>query len=416
MPPTAPTTTTPAPPSTCWPTADLALTKIKRAKTATTGGNDTVVVAGNTSASDMRSTLTLKNNGPSRITGQAQIVDVLADGEEYIGVERAVHLHGIAGGLHARQSADGDLQLQRHVPDRGECQLHAADDHPRACSRSGQLSNSACTGGSGGSSEPLTEGGVNMDKITANDCTGPVGIRSTSAGSNLSISKVTSTPTGGDKVVSISENAVTYTLTVTNTGTATPGRRGQRPAARLGERHDGSQFRRHHVSGRLELHGQRRGFADLQVRHHAAAPGASATITITLHNSGNTPGFLMDSVGNAADAACPSAPANTFCNHAGVGVDGNEPVPSASRTGATTMPPTGCAWSGSPTCRPREADHQQPHRPGRRGFGLSHHLQECRPVHGAERVVFNDVFTLPAGDAGFVLIKAGLAPSTPTAR
>jgi uncharacterized repeat protein (TIGR01451 family) len=31
-------------------------------------------------------------------------------------------------------------------------------------------------------------------------------------------------------------------------------------------------------------------------------------------------------------------------------------------------------------------------------------------------VVFNDVFTLPAGDAGFVLIKAGLAPSTPTAR
>ena len=43
--------------------ADLALTKIKRAKTATTGGNDTVVVAGNTSASDMRSTLTLKNNG-----------------------------------------------------------------------------------------------------------------------------------------------------------------------------------------------------------------------------------------------------------------------------------------------------------------------------------------------------------------
>ena len=391
--------------------ADLALTKIKRAKTATTGGNDTVVVAGNTSASDMRSTLTLKNNGPSRITGQAQIVDVLADGEEYISVESgpftctaspAVYTPGSPQTVTCNYNGTYPIAVNASYTLQMITRARAASDP-------GQLSNSACTGGSGGSSEPLTEGGVNMDKITANDCTGLVGIRSTSAGSNLSISKVTSTPTGGDKVVSISENAVTYTLTVTNTGTATPGVvvNDQLPGWVNGTTVDDITYPADWsctVSGAGSLVCKSGTTQLLQ--------GASATIAITLHNSGNTPGFLMDSVGNAADAACPGAPANTFCNHAGVGVDGNV----AGSIGESDWSDNYAAdWVRVERVANMQTQSKQitSSPTGQAGVDSVYRItyRNAGPST-VPNVVFNDVFTLPAGDAGFVLVKVGLAPST----
>ncbi len=394
--------------------ADLALTKIKRAKTATTGGNDTVVVAGNTSASDMRSTLTLKNNGPSRITGQAQIVDVLADGEEYIGVESGPFTCTASPAVYALgspQTVTCDYNGTYPIAVNASYTLQMIT-RARAASDPGQLSNSACTGGSGGSSEPLTEGGVNMDKITANDCTGPVGIRSTSAGSNLSISKVTSTPTGGDKVVGISENAVTYTLTVTNTGTATPGVvvNDQLPGWVNGTTVVNSGDITYPAGWSCTVSGA--GSLVCKSDTTQLLQGASATIAITLHNSGNTPGFLMDSVGNAADAACPGAPANTFCNHAGVGVDGNV----AGSIGESDWSDNYAAdWVRVERVANMQTQSKQitSSPTGQAGVDSVYRIT-YRNVGPSTvpNVVFNDVFTLPAGDAGFVLVKAGLAPST----
>lgn len=64
----------------------------------------------------------------------------------------------------------------------------------------GTLSNTACTGGSGGSAEPTTGGGISTDPNTTNDCTG-AGSRATDARADLSITKRTNTPGDADNII-----------------------------------------------------------------------------------------------------------------------------------------------------------------------------------------------------------------------
>jgi uncharacterized repeat protein (TIGR01451 family) len=148
------------------------------------------------------------NNGPRAATGPLRVVEVLA-GETYL----------FNSGTGWTCTPNGAVVVCEH-PNTGGLAVGAS--LPTLFIRTtatdpGVLSNTACTGnsvppGSGGATpRPPNEGDANP----TNDCS-TSSANSTTVRPDLAIAKLTSTPTGGDKLVSASESFVDFTLTVTN--------------------------------------------------------------------------------------------------------------------------------------------------------------------------------------------------------
>ena len=406
--------------------ADLRLSKRKLGS----NGNAEVVPVGTTDASNMTSTLRLWNNGPARITGNAQIVDVLAEGEEFIGVNGPfactvlpnVYTPGTPQVVTCDYTGSYPVPVTAGTADANAFATLSMTTRARA---PGTLTNNACTGGSapaGGpaSAEPTTDSGVNLDKIPGNDCVGS-GIRATDDAANLSITKVSSTQSGGDKIVGVTETWAEYVLTVRNTGADTTGVVVNDP-----------------LPGYLDNNRTKvdvtapAGWPAAMCRIDAGslicesgtvvlARDATAVIRLRLHNADNSPGFLFDSVGktagNAANSACVAngtvpASGHFHCNQAGVGVDGRV---AGSVGEADWSDNTATDWLRVERVANMQTEQKvitSGDNSGRSGVVADYRIQYRNEGPSAiPQVVFTDTFTLPAGDSGFVLISAKVASS-----
>ncbi|MGX5731593.1 SdrD B-like domain-containing protein [Pseudoxanthomonas beigongshangi] len=362
----------------------------------------------------MTSTISVRNYGPRAATGNVQVVDRLAAGEEYIsGGNPGEWSCSVAP---AAWSAGGPAQVVTCDLDASRYDLARDSDAPalriitRARSPDLALTNNACTGGSGGSLEPAT-GSVDEDRNTTNDCAGD-GTRTTNDRVDLRIEKWTRSNDGGaDNVIPLGTNSYSYTLRVTNLAIADAV-----PASGIVVNDTIPGF----VSGVTP--GVDR--TDIDVAYppgwtcnlsgpsvicrsdDTALPvGGSADITITV-------GFpFFDSIGQNPGACGPGAPASgAFCNTAGVAVDPDVASSVGEINGANNQ---ASDWvrverraNVSTTAKDITTGIV-----GRVGvvsnYVMSYYNEGPSTVPG---VVFRDVFTLPANDTGFVLVSATRTP------
>ena len=159
--------------------------------------------------SNLTSTIRVTNNGPRVATGALRVIELLT-GETYVSASGSGWVCTPTGGtVVCNHPNPGGLAVGASLPD-----LVIVSTATVA----GTVTNNACTGSS---VPPGAAGGVTAlpplegDANNTNDCQSVSG-SATTIQPDLSISKATSTPTGGDKIVSTSEGAVTYTLVVRN--------------------------------------------------------------------------------------------------------------------------------------------------------------------------------------------------------
>ena len=158
--------------------------------------------------SQVTSTITVTNGGPRRATGPLRVVDQLS-GETYVS----------ESGTGWTCSVSGSTVTCDHPNDAG---LNSGASLPTltiitTATVAGSATNQACTGSSlpAGAAGTTARQPLEGDPNPTNDCNS-ASTSSTSVRPDLAITKTTSTPTGGDKIVSATEDRVTYTLVVTN--------------------------------------------------------------------------------------------------------------------------------------------------------------------------------------------------------
>jgi len=362
----------------------------------------------------MTSTISVRNYGPRTATGNVQVVDRLAAGEEYISGGSAGEWNCAVAP--ASWSAGGPAQVVTCDLDASRYGLARDSDAPplrivtRARSAELALTNNACTGGSGGSLEPLT-GSVDEDRNTTNDCAGD-GTRTTNDRVDLAIEKWTRSNDGGaDNAIPLGTNSYTYTLRVTNLAIADAV-----PASGIVVNDTIPGF----VSG--DTAGVDRtsiavaspagwtcnvdGPSVICRSGDTALPvGESADITITV-------GFpFFDSVGQTPGACGAGAPASgAFCNTAGVAVDPAVASSVGEVNGANNQARDWVRVERRANVR-TTAKSITTGEEGRVGvvsnYLMSYYNEGPSAVPG---VVFRDVFTLPPGDTGFVLVSATRTP------
>jgi uncharacterized repeat protein (TIGR01451 family) len=364
------------------------------------GKSPAIVPVGAGAASQMVSEIVVRNNGPLAVSANLQVTDTLAAGEEFVSASGPWTCAAI--GTPPTQSVtctfNGPYPVNVNQTLNGGNRLFLTT---RAIA-AGTLTNTACTGGSGGSGEPDTSDGTNIDPTPGNDCTG-ASARATNESGDLTISKATSTPFGGDKVVTTAENSVTYTLVVGNAGTdaiggivvddAIPGFiAGRTPVPTVVAPADFTCTPAATVRCTSN--------AGFQL-----APGDTRTITITVARP------LNDS--SASNVTCNGAPvSNAFCNSADVHVDGTSPD-------AVGEANTGNNLAQDFVQIDRVANVQTTSKtilsgtPGRAGVDTQYRIEYRNDGPSTvPGVVFEDTFTIPANDNGFVLVAATRTPGS----
>ena len=175
--------------------ADLRLSKTKTPNPVALGSN-------------MVSTIVVSNGGPRSATGPLRVVEGLS-GESFVSASGSGWVCALATGVVVCEHPNsGGLAVNAALPT-----LLITTNATVA----GAASNEACTGssvpalGAPGQARPPLQG----DPNPGNDCVS-VTASSTTVRPDLAITKTTITPTGGDKIVSVSESSVTYRLVVSN--------------------------------------------------------------------------------------------------------------------------------------------------------------------------------------------------------
>lgn len=370
--------------------ADLSMTKSKSpALVAVWDG------IGPDTDSRMTSLIRVRNLGPRAASGQVQVVDELAAGEEFVSASGpwTCAVDNPYAVPPARQRVTCDLNA-------GSLPLAVNTNSPQLqiisrARAAGALTNTACTGGSNGSVEPLTAGGIDQDPETGNDCSG-AGTRTTDERADLRIAKQTNGPGDADNVLTATQDTVTYTLTVTNDG----------PDSTTGivvnDAIPGFVAGRTTVSANAPAGWTCTTGASVVCRSGttALANGASAVIVLTVQRA------LFDSAGLGA-GTCGGVPTtNAFCNTAGVGIDaavaGSVGEIDATNNSASDWLQIDRVANVQTTAKSITSGAT-----GQAGvnttYVMSFRNQGPSTVPG---VVFRDVFTLPADDAGFVLMSA----------
>lgn len=370
--------------------ADLSMTKSKSpALVAVWDG------IGPDTDSRMTSLIRVRNLGPRAASGQVQVVDELAAGEEFVSASgpwtcAADNPYAVPP---ARQRVTCDL-------DAGSLPLAVNANSPQLqiisrARAAGALTNTACTGGSNGSVEPLTAGGIDQDPETGNDCSG-AGTRTTDERADLRIAKQTNGPGDADNVLTAAQDTVTYTLTITNDG----------PDSTTGivvnDAIPGFVAGRTTVSANAPAGWTCTTGASVVCRSGttALANGASASIVLTVQRA------LFDSAGLGV-GTCGGVPTtHAFCNTAGIGIDaavaGSVGEINAANNSASDWLQVDRVANVQTTAKSITSGAT-----GQAGvnttYVMSFRNQGPSTVPG---VVFRDVFTLPADDAGFVLMSA----------
>jgi uncharacterized repeat protein (TIGR01451 family) len=352
-------------------------------------------------ASRMVTTIVVRNNGPLAVSANLQVNDVLAAGEEFVSASGPWTC--AASGVPPNQSVlctfNGPYPVNVNQSLSGGNSLFLTT---RAIA-AGTLTNTACTGGSGGSGEPETASGINDDPRADNDCTGATS-RATVERADLTLTKATTTPVGGDKVVTTAENSVTYTVVIQNAG----------PQA----------------TGGIVMDDPVPGF----IAGRTPAPTVIAPANFTCTSAATVrcvsdPGFqlaagdsrivsitvqrpLADSSASGSIVCNGASVANAFCNTADVHVDGS----SADAVGESD---TGNNTAQDFVQIDRVANVQTTAKailsgtPGRAGVDTQYRIDYRNDGPSAvPGVVFEDVFTIPADDTGFVVIAATRTPGT----
>ncbi|MBN6149225.1 DUF11 domain-containing protein [Xanthomonas sp. AmX2] len=396
--------------------ADLSMAKTKApALVAVWSG------VGSDADSRMTSRMQVANLGPRPATGQVQAVDVLAQGEELLASDGSVAVPGVgfaAGNwtcvVNAAYAPGGNQTVTCDL-NAGSLPLAVNANAPilqllTRARAAGNLQNQACTGGSGGSLEPLTGNGVDRDPVTSNDCSG-AGTRTTDERVDLSISKRTNGVGDADNVLAANENTLTYTLGVSNSG----------PDGTAGVVVNDTipGF----VAGRTTISVAAPAGWSCPVNGASVvcnsgatvlASGGSASIVITVTRA------LFDSVGQGSTTCGGSTVSGAFCNTAGVGIDAAVAGSVGEIDGSNNQASDWVRIERVANVR-TTAKNITSGTPGRAGVNTTYVMSYLNDGPSTvPGVVFRDVFTLPANDAGFVLVSAqrtggGTATCTATA-
>jgi uncharacterized repeat protein (TIGR01451 family) len=359
------------------------------------------------SDSMMTSTLGVQNLGPRAVTGDLQVVDTLAAGEQWVDASGQPILPGTSVVI-GRWSCSVNRAWAAGQAQTVACTL--VTGYPVAVNASapalalqtlartaGALRNDACTGGSGGSLEPVTAGGINRDPNDTNDCAGGES-RATDDRADLSITKQTNGPGDADNIIRNSDDSVTYTLLIHNDGEATPGVVVNDPIPGF-------------VTGVTTVTGNASP-AGWNCRLSGSAWVCDAGTSVLGRNETATVRFtvnrgLFDSQGQPA-GVCGGQPLlpGRFCNTAGVRI--NPAIPGAlgeidqSNNTASDWVQIDAVANVATTRKDITSGT-----PGRAGVNTSYRITyQNRGPSTARGVVFSDLFTLPANDAGFVLLSA----------
>ena len=364
--------------------------------------------------SRMTSTIRVRNNGPRAATGGVQVVDVLAVGEEFVSggnADWSCSVSPASWSAPVAQVVTCDLDASRYPLALG-ASAPVLQLVTRA-RRSGSLDNQACTGGSGGSIEPTT-GSVDEDRNADNDCAGG-GTRTTDDRVDLQLEKWTNTTSSADNTLVVGTDSLTYTLRVTNLAIADAV-----PATGIVVNDT--------LPGYVPPVGASAGTgiailappgwncgdsagANVICRSGttALAPGNSAEIVVTVSRP------LFDSLGQTLPAgSCGTAnpTSGAFCNVAGVGVDPAVAGSIGEINGANNSARDWVSVEREANVRTTTKDIVTGDI-GRAGVDSNYVMSYLNEGPSAvPGVVFQDVFTIPAGDAGFVLRSATRTPGS----
>ncbi|MDR0182051.1 SdrD B-like domain-containing protein [Lysobacter arvi] len=359
--------------------------------------------SGDDTDSRMTSTIRVRNRGPRPATGQVEVADTLAAGEEFVSFSSSAWTC-------AAQSPYAPPPARQVVV----CSLNAGSlplavangsGNPLApdlvlvtrARAAGDLVNNACTGGSGGSAEPLTGNGIDVDGNTANDCTG-AGVRTTTQRADLRIAKQTNAAGDADNTLPLGYTGVDFTLTIANdgpSGTAGVVVNDQIPgfiSGRTSATVDAPAGWTCNVGGN--------GSVQCRSNNTVLASGASAVLTVRVT------GPLNDSAGQGATSCAGTTLSGIRCGAAGVGVDaaiagsvGEINTTNNSASDWVRVPRMANVRTRSKTITSGAV--------GREGVNSVYRIDyDNQGPSSAAGVVFRDVFTLPANDAGFVMISA----------
>lgn len=377
--------------------ADLELAS----KTKSPGIVTTWSGSGDDSDSRMTSTIRVRNLGPRPATGQVQVADQLAAGEEFLSSSgpwtcTAPPYTGVSTRQTVLCSLDpGTLPLA--VADGGGNPLAPALTIVTRARAAGDLINNACTGGSGGTAEPLTGNGIDVDGNTANDCTG-AGVRTTAERADLRITRQTNGLGNTDNTLPLGYTGVDFTLTVTNdgpNGTAGVVVNDQIPGFISGTSSasvDAPSGWNCNVDGN--------GSVQCRSNNTVLVPGASVALVV------HVTGPLNDSANQGPTTCAGGTLSGIRCGRAGVGVD-------AAIEGAVGEVDTTNNSASDWVRIPRMANVRTLEKEitsgalGREGVESVYRIDyDNQGPSTAVGVVFRDVFTLAANDAGFVMIGA----------
>ncbi len=207
---------------------DLRIYSVTKQPTGALSASDPVAVG-----SPLDYSIVVRNNGPRAATGAVQLSIVLPTSEAFVAGSTGVNWLCAENGQNlicTYTGTGGALGVNANT---------SALTFRSTAVSSGSLVTALCTGGSapsgGAASAEPTNGANDLDPNPTNDCSSQSSV-STTEHADLRLTKTTSTPSGGDKIVSDSESSVVYTLELTNQGpdaasgivlndTALPGRR-----------------------------------------------------------------------------------------------------------------------------------------------------------------------------------------------
>lgn len=407
--------------------ADLGLTKKKDPKLVSIWPG-----AGDDSDSRMTSTINVLNYGPRSATDKVQVVDKLADGEEYISggntgewVCSVSPTPWTAGTL---QVVTCDLDASRYPLAKGAA-TPTLEIITRARAANLNMENEACTGGSGGSLSPGTsaDDAVNKygDKNPANNCAHD-GTRTTLDRVDLEITKTTQTGNGTERhLLDVNDDELTYTLRVTNkdlgpgsanaTGIVVsdiiPGYVAAGEVAGLPLAATGVSVQ---TTSGWDCSGSNGASIICRSGVNGLAPGEVEDVTITVRR----PLFdsVLQTIGSAGcGVGAPSKGA--YCNTAGVAID---PAVTTSVGEINTLNNRASDWvkierQANMRTVSKTVSNSQPGTPNQ-GIGQIGVNSEYKITYFNDGpsvvpgVKFRDVLTLPANDAGFVLVSATRTP------
>jgi uncharacterized repeat protein (TIGR01451 family) len=376
--------------------ADLNLTKSKSPQVVPTWPGPGTPPAG--SGYIIESTINVNNIGPAPVNSDLQVVDVLGMGEEYLpptpapwlctatpyaaGTQQIVTCTLMSGYPVAAGQAAPPLVLESFA-------------HPEA---EGQpLVNRACTGGSGGSIEPGTDGNLG-DPNDLNDCNNGT-INPTPLRSDLIVTKLTNDIGETDNTLPVGYTSMVYSIIIRNDGPDTtagivmqdtlPGFIPGITTAAV----EGPQGWTCGVSSN--------GTVTCESGTTTLASDASETIVVRLT------GLLADSAAHPA-GTCGSSPmpAGSWCNNATARID-----PSVSGGAGEVNPGnnTGSDYVRVPRVSNVTTAAKTITTGGSGSVGVESSYRIDYRNEGpslAPGVVFRDVFNLRADDPGFTLISA----------